>query len=147
MSPTYSRMPSARCAAGAELVMTVSLLGHAASDLLGHYVRLAVLALEHAIGFSVAGAGIAGGIEMQRAAQAIGNVRQVDQSRGDGAFFDGRVQVRVLAAAHGVDEVGPVIARQVGGRGTRPRRLLAAEPTGVLAGVFARHREVPLGAV
>src|ERR1035441_2583857 len=96
MSPTYSRMPPARCAAGAELVMTVSLLGYAASDLLGHYVRLAVLALEHAIGFRVAGAGIAGGIEMQRAAQAIGNVRQVDQSRGDGAFLDGRVQVRQL---------------------------------------------------
>src|ERR1039458_6314187 len=117
------------------------------SYLVGHYERLAILAREQAIGFRVAGAGIAGGIETQRTAQAVGNVGQVNQRRGDGALFDGRVKVRRLAAAHGVNEVGPVIAHRLDGGRPRPRLLVAAEPGGVLVGVFVPHREIALGAV
>ena len=46
---------------------------------------------------------------MQRASQAIRDVRKMDQDDGWDCLFEWRVQIRLLAGADGVDEVRPVV--------------------------------------
>src|SRR5471032_2925779 len=71
--------------------------------------RLAVLTAKHLVGFGIARDAIGGAIEMQRPAEPVVDIRQVHQRSRNGAFFDWRVQVLVLARAQGRDEIGPVV--------------------------------------
>src|SRR5215471_704592 len=108
---------------------------HLSRDLEG----LPVDAAEQAVGFGVAGARIRGGVEMQRAADAVGNVGEVHQRGRDCAFLDWGGEVGLLAAAYGSDEVPPVLA-DAGAR--RTGRLLAAQEAVVFAVVLVPNREV-----
>src|SRR4030081_1153737 len=85
--------------------------GQTRLDLLRHDERSAIAAREHAVGLFVAGARVTGRVKVQRPAQAIGDVRKVQESRRDRSLLNGRVEVRMLAAAHSADEVTKVVAK------------------------------------
>src|SRR5437867_4292371 len=76
--------------------------------LLRHDERLAVLSREHPVRLFIADAALGSSVEAQISAQTVRDVRQVNQGSGDRPLLDRSVQVGVLAAAHGLDEVGPV---------------------------------------
>src|SRR4029079_2193061 len=79
---------------------------------------IAVLSPEHRVGLVVASARPCVGVEVERSAQAVRDVREVDQRGRGRTLVNRRVQVRPLAAPHGLDEVGPVVSH-FGARRTR----------------------------
>src|SRR5260370_40010602 len=103
-----------------------------------------MLALDHTGGLGSAADGVAGGVEMEGSAHAVGDVREVDQRGGDGAFLDGGVEVLRFAGAQGRDEVGPIVADV--GAGSAGLRV-ASEAALVTAVVFGPYGEASLRAI
>ena len=96
----------------------------ARSDFFGHDERLAILAPEHAVGLGVAADGVAGSVEMEGPADAVGDVRQVDQRSRDGAFLDRGVEIlrlRVRTAAMKLAQLLPMSEPEGPGCESRPR--------------------------
>src|SRR6266446_3786874 len=89
-------------------------LAHAAGlYIFGHYVRRAVSAVavaQKVVGLVVADHLFGGGIELQRATQAIRNVGEVHQGARNMAFLDWGVEVFFLAAPHALNKIRPVIS-------------------------------------
>src|SRR5689334_10492511 len=85
------------------------------SDLFRHDERFAIFTAEQARRFRISRYAVASRIEVQRSSDPVGNIRQVDQSGGDGAFFDGGVEIPLLARAQRRDEVRPVVADVLSG--------------------------------
>src|SRR5262245_27165752 len=75
-----------------------------------------ILPREHRVRFLVANALQRLRVEVERAAQPVGNVGEMHQLRREIALLDVGVQVGPLAAAHGLDEVRPVAAAFRAGR-------------------------------
>ena len=62
---------------------------------------------QHSGGFFVPDDLFGLGVEIQRTAHPVGDIRQVNQRAGNVPFLDGRIQVFHLATADDLGEIGP----------------------------------------
>ena len=82
------------------------------SDMFWDRERLAVasvIAAQQAVGLLVGYDSFGLRIKIQRAAEAVGHVRQMNQRGREMPFLDRRQQVFFLAAPHALDEIGPSV--------------------------------------
>src|SRR3954453_16501138 len=75
------------------------------SDFRRHDERRTVIAGEHPGRFGITRANVLFGIEVDRTAEAIADVRQVHQRSRDRAFLDGSVEIFFFTAAEDVYEI------------------------------------------
>ena len=81
-----------------------------ASHLGRHDERCAIFAREHGVGLGIVDERLGRGIDVQLAAQPVGDVAQVAIGAREMALFDVGVQELVVAGLDGLDEVGVVVA-------------------------------------
>jgi hypothetical protein len=116
-------------------------MGAPLEDPLRNYIRRPISTPQQFIRFVVADDLFSFRIKVERPPLPVRGVRQVDQSAGDVAFLNGRIQLFLLPAAHAVDKVLPVISFP-GAAGTA--LLLLSQPGAVGREFLVRHRHVAL---
>ena len=84
--------------------------GRESSNLLRHDERLPVLAGQHGVGLGVVDERLGRGVDVELAAEAVGDVAQVAIGAREVALLDVGVQELVVAGPDGLDEVGEVVA-------------------------------------
>ena len=112
------------------------------SNLGRHDKRRPILAREHGVGLGVVDERLGRGVDVELAAQAVGDVAQVAVGARKVSLFDVGVQELVVARLDGLDEVGEVVAVALAARALL--ELAAEEDLPVLV---AADRQDALGAV
>ncbi len=79
------------------------------SNLIWHNIRLAVDPRQHSVRFRVVGECFLGADELQRAAEAVGDVGEMAERCRDVAFMDVAMHVFVLPGANRLQEIRPVV--------------------------------------